>query len=625
MSHSRAAARLSSLSRAFVGTASDAESPITAAEGEGPRPQEKELRLRAEAKKLEVGAGARTGSAELPYNNYSGEFRGITAKPLVTSQRTDLLPTINPGPEGLTDAEVQEFCARGFIVVKPSKSAEFHRANLEELDRLHGPGGEGYGGNRGHFGIHMDGLLAVYEDPVVAATLSSLLGPGYVMHQHNATHLNQAGAANQSWHKDPYGPEAATRHKHAFRICMALYYPQQTTLDIGPTGIIPSRYSHTVVSSTDCSQATEVDQPLTVEAGSVVVIHGDTWHRAMRNYSHELGEKKKRFMLKFYFVRTEEPYMSATPSWDHRGDTTWRPVDGDQDDDAAEPTWRWLLGKEAVTTCQATAAVPRTAALAEDNHNNTEKERVRAIFECAAHAAADSAVAEELVEMLGSPATEATVNGILLEGWNHSTNEFRGPRRQSKACNPSGTNPSDLDAMHCLAAAGSSVLPVLLRALQSKASPWFQRAAAAAAIGSIGPSVTEAASALIAAVLEDEDVWVRRNACESLGYAVGADAPAHVAEAAAHALVRALEDIDSAESFEYEQSGSYKETVRQAAASALMRLATHPSVPAIAEPCLMEVLASPSPHKLNAVTQWSAMVALARMGLAEAAMPIYMS
>ena len=274
--HSRPTTRLGEVARALVGSSATADSTFAAAEG---GPSQEELRLRAELQKLEAGPGARTGRAELPYNNYSGEFRGVTTAPLVTKKRTDLLPTASPGPEGLSDQEVREFCARGFVVVTPSKSAEFHRANVEEFDRLHGPGGKGYGGNRGHFGIHMDGLLAVYEDPVVASALRSLLGPGYVMHQHNATHLNQPGATNQSWHKDPYGPEAGARHKHAFRICMALYYPQRTTLDIGPTGIIPSRYSHTVVSSTDCFKATEVDQPLTVEAGSVVVIHGDTWHR----------------------------------------------------------------------------------------------------------------------------------------------------------------------------------------------------------------------------------------------------------------------------------------------------------------------------------------------------------
>ena len=43
-----------------------------------------------------------------------------------------------------------------------------------------------------------------------------------------------------------------------------------------------------------------------------------------------------RYMLKFYFVRTQEPYMGAAPSWDHHDDS-WAPVDGEgQDDDAAE-------------------------------------------------------------------------------------------------------------------------------------------------------------------------------------------------------------------------------------------------------------------------------------------------
>ena len=93
----------------------------------------------------------------------------------------------------------------------------------------------------------------------------------------------------------------------------------------------------------------------------------------MRNYSDELGQGKKRYMLKFYFVRTEEPYMTGSPSWDHGGDTAWRPVDGEQDDDAAEATWRWLLGKEAVAAAALTngASAP-TAILAEDNVANTE-------------------------------------------------------------------------------------------------------------------------------------------------------------------------------------------------------------------------------------------------------------
>ena len=39
-----------------------------------------------------------------------------------------------------------------------------------------------------------------------------------------------------------------------------------------------------------------------------------------------------RYMLKFYFVRTQEPYMGAAPSWDHHDDS-WAPVDGEGQDD----------------------------------------------------------------------------------------------------------------------------------------------------------------------------------------------------------------------------------------------------------------------------------------------------
>ena len=82
-------------------------------------------------------------------------------------------------------------------------------------------------------------------------------------------------------------------------------------------------------------------------------------------------------VLKFYFVRVQEPWMSSGPSWNHSGDDAWRPVDGvGQDDDSAEATWRWLLGKAPVEPAQPVAgvAVPM-ALLREDNEAPTEKER----------------------------------------------------------------------------------------------------------------------------------------------------------------------------------------------------------------------------------------------------------
>ena len=304
-------ARLSALVRALAPT-------LAAADGEL-------ARSRDALAERERGPGARSGPAKEGYNvpnpcdkvgHLFDSSLGINAPALLTDDRNELLHAVSPGPDGLSDDDVRGFCARGFLVIKPSGlSAAHHAANLTEFNRMQDDEGKnrGFGSNKGSFGMHMPGLEQVYADAAVVSARRSLLGPGNVMHQHNATHLTSGGGtANQVWHKDPYGPEAAVRHKHAFRICMALYYPQTTTLELGrlpfppishripfgtvrafaygcaavlinpiplpagPTGIVPSRYSHTVLSSTHCMATQEVDQPLTVEAGSVVMIHGDT-------------------------------------------------------------------------------------------------------------------------------------------------------------------------------------------------------------------------------------------------------------------------------------------------------------------------------------------------------------
>ena len=73
------------------------------------------------------------------------EQRGIGEQALVTARRSDLLPGVAPGPDGLTDEHVRCFCARGFLVIKPDKTPEFHRANVDEFDHNEGA----YGGNMG--------------------------------------------------------------------------------------------------------------------------------------------------------------------------------------------------------------------------------------------------------------------------------------------------------------------------------------------------------------------------------------------------------------------------------------------------------------------------------------------
>jgi hypothetical protein len=220
-----------------------------------------------------AGPGARAGSASQPYNNYSAEARGIGEQALVTARRSDLLPGVAPGPDGLTDEHVRCFCARGFLVIKPDKTPEFHRANVDEFDHNEGS----YGGNMGGFGIHMDGLKAVYEDRHVQSALRSLLGPGCVMYQHNAMHRNGPGATNQSWHKDPYGPEAAPRHKHAFRICSTLP-PTHNFLVLRSGVIAPMRY-HAVDRPCTRSRLTLWSHPFSKRSGALLPTANHAGHR----------------------------------------------------------------------------------------------------------------------------------------------------------------------------------------------------------------------------------------------------------------------------------------------------------------------------------------------------------
>eukprot|EP01043_Picozoa_sp_COSAG02_P111380 COSAG02_NODE_47545_length_340_cov_0.858921_1_plen_75_part_10 len=74
----------------------------------------------------------------------------------------------------------------------------------------------------------------------------------------------------------------------------------------------------------------------------------------------------------------------------------------------------------------------------------------------------------------------------------------------------------------------------------------------ASAIGSIGPGAHVAAGALTVALAEDGNIWVRRNAAEALGYALGPGVPAATALAAAAALMDALAELDDADEFNYE-------------------------------------------------------------------------
>ena len=82
---------------------------------------------------------------------------------------------------------------------------------------------------------------------------------------------------------------------------MAFYYPQDTTLDMGPSAVVPCSQYLTEERGLDAEQVLEGP------AGTVTIVHYDLFHRGLANRSPDT-----RLMIKFLFARMEEP---VRPSW----------------------------------------------------------------------------------------------------------------------------------------------------------------------------------------------------------------------------------------------------------------------------------------------------------------------
>lgn len=186
-------------------------------------------------------------------------------------------------------------------------------------------------------------LSEIHGSKELNGALSSLLGPRYFRYNHS--YIHRSSGLDQSYHKDsglPWGTRNGIR-SHRLNWAMAFYYPQDTTIELGPTEILPgTQYwsidrekpgatagedrldlkfeADGVHNNPDLSirdarlQQNVLDfdaqtEPLRLEIpkGSVVLVHFDLFHRGARRSIDE-----SRYMLKFWYVRTEEPEYHKT-------------------------------------------------------------------------------------------------------------------------------------------------------------------------------------------------------------------------------------------------------------------------------------------------------------------------
>ncbi len=365
----------------------------------------------------------------------------------------------------LNSAQMGAYVRDGYLSVKADYPADFHGSIFAQLEHvIHDEWNPG-----NNILPRVPDLQEILDHPNVVGALTSILGPNFFYHPHHHCHFNPPGSEGQRLHKDGY-----TRRQHRTRWVMAMYYPQDTTPDMGPTGAVPSSHYN----NTPPDPEREVG--MAGEAGTVNIVHYDIFHRGTPNQSD-----KNRYMVKFLVVRMEEP---DTPSWDD-GDADWEST-GDIRDGMWATMWDWHRGVKGSAPQRPDEEPSR---LFEALKGDSEPEALRAAY------------------LLGHAGDGAV--GPLMD-----TLRAGSDRLAEELDQYDGVSIGSQNAIYALTAMGAPAVPALADA--TKDSSAAVRAIAAAAIGEIGRAGQEGVPALEAA-LNDESLEVRRQAAEALGIADG--------------------------------------------------------------------------------------------------------
>ena len=134
----------------------------------------------------------------------------------------------------LTDAQVQSFITDGYLLIYPDFATPLHQHIYDAVEDVFAK--EGNVGN--NILPRIPEIARVFDHPNMRGALTSLLGPDYILNPHRHCHLNPLGAKGQTWHKDCYVFDHNMRQPR-FHWLLALYYPQDVSEDMGPTGILP--------------------------------------------------------------------------------------------------------------------------------------------------------------------------------------------------------------------------------------------------------------------------------------------------------------------------------------------------------------------------------------------------
>lgn len=444
----------------------------------------------------------------------------------------------------LDDAEMQGFIRDGYLTVRSELSRGFHERMHDALDDLD------EGGPRGHNNLLpcVPELAHMLDEPVIRGALTSILGPSYYLHFHRHDHFAFLNAA-QPLHKDgdnhSHYAVDGLRRMHRTRYAMLFYYPQDTPLEKGPTGIVPgsqyvprraleaarhelnqfnqqarkeaeAKFGGGLMQSEEArrwhrerlerfrkdnpglfAEMAKLDEPweaakipLTGDIGTATIVHFDIVHgRHSANVTDE-----SRHMVKFLFTRDRDP---LGPSWQHDG-SAWP-----EDEDAIAPVWHSMWDWHRGTASSRLVREDCARNLASDDD----------------HVALGAAYSLGMAAAREEPGLEPLFDAFLTEDVSVRTIAAYGLVAAGAAAAPRlaallDANDADgtvraLDILGDIGPPAEVALPAVSQATQHE-DPNVRRYAVEA-IGTIAQNHPFDATGLLAP-LQDEDALVRRNA-----------------------------------------------------------------------------------------------------------------
>ena len=417
-------------------------------------------------------------------------------------------------PKLLSDQEIQHFLTCGYLSLQPTLPPEFHAKLFQRINDLIGEGREEQNPGNNFLPVVPE-MGMVFKDPVIAGALLSLLGPDYMMHPHRFVHDNPPGSGGQAWHHDTYWGYLRKVRNHRPWWLMVMYMPQETPIELGPTGVLPgSQYLHKRVSN-----ANEFEVPHSGPAGHCMIIHYDIWHHKMENFT-----KHSRYMAKFEFVRCHKP---RTMHWEFKKNI-WRGSNIKVPyglDPVWRENWRWITNGSPAFETPKVGEIIRLRTQLQSTEVSERSFAAQKLGSFGYHA---TSAAEALGVALRDEHEPVAINSsyalgaigklgilILQEAIKHGDGPNESdPRLFFDEGQEWNLGYSVRNAAHGLIAAGNCAAPVLLDLLKN--GDGLARRYSAFALGEIGIESDEIEKSLVH-LSQDSDVFVRISATESLG------------------------------------------------------------------------------------------------------------